>query len=252
MIEIYEMEVKPRALEMNEREEIKVTAIVDYLQQIAYEHAYHLGVSFQQTFKKNLTWYLLRYYIEIYDYPKLTDVLTVRSWPVKNESEKYSLRDFQILTQTGKIICNATTSWILYNFIKRKPVNYKDYFKDIPRSEQRAVNYDFPNLPLPEKVDYKVDLVVRRSDLDLNRHVNNRVYFEWVLETVPKKQLDNYKITKIEISYKGQALHNDNILVETELNKSNKKDSEIITNSKISKKKNGELLSKVKLYWIKN
>ncbi|HUT82378.1 MAG TPA: acyl-ACP thioesterase domain-containing protein [Candidatus Bathyarchaeia archaeon] len=251
MIEIYEMQVKPRALEINEREEIKATAIIDYLQQIAFEHAFNLGLSFQQTFKKNLTWYLLRYYIEIYDYPKLSDLLTVRTWPVKSESEKYSLRDFQILDQMGKVVCNATTSWILYNFIKRKPVNFMDHFKDIPRKEERAINYNFPNLPLPEKIDSKVELVVRRSDLDLNRHVNNRVYFEWTLETISKKQLEKYKINKIEISYKGQAVHMDTVLVETELNKTAKNNDEIIAISKISKMKSGELLTKVKSYWIK-
>jgi len=34
MIEVYEMQVKPRALEMTMDEEIKFTAIVDYLQQL--------------------------------------------------------------------------------------------------------------------------------------------------------------------------------------------------------------------------
>lgn len=251
MIEVYEMQVKPRALEMTMDEEIKFTAIVDYLQQISYEHAYNLEVSFQQTFKQNLTWYLLRYYIEMHEYPKMDDILTVRSWVAHSDSERYSLRDYEILNESGKVLCSATTSWLLYNFIRRKPVNYLDHIKDRPIHDRRSVEYDFPKLPLPEKVDATAELTVRRADLDLNRHVNNRVYLEWAIESLPKKHLDKYNISKLEISFKGQAFHKDNVLVETEIQKADKKEGGIISLSKISKVKKDELLTKAKIHWKK-
>ncbi|MBN1328173.1 MAG: hypothetical protein JXA54_01755 [Candidatus Heimdallarchaeota archaeon] len=53
MKEIYEIHIKPRVLEITETEEVKFTSIMDYLQQIAYEHTFDLGISFQQTFKQN-------------------------------------------------------------------------------------------------------------------------------------------------------------------------------------------------------
>lgn len=249
MKEIYEMQVKPRALDITEKEEVKFTAIVDYLQQIAYEHAYNLELSFQQTFKQNLTWYLLRYYIQMHKYPRLNDLLTVRSWVAHSESELYSLRDFQILDQSGKIICSATTSWLLFHFIKKRPVSYIDHFADRPFRHERSVEYDFPKLGLPEKIDAKAELTVRRSDLDLNRHVNNRVYLEWAIESMPNKYIEKYQINKLEISYKGQAFHKDKVLVETEIKKQTKKEDGIVALSKISKMKKGELLTKVKSYW---
>lgn len=111
--------------------------------------------------------------------------------------------------------------------------------------------YDFPKLALPEKVDDKAELTVRRSDLDLNRHVNNRVYLDWALESMPKKYIEKYQINKLEISFKGQAFHQDKILVETEIKKLDKKEDGIVAISKISKKKSGELLTKVKSNWKK-
>ena len=249
MKEIYEIQVEPRALDITENEEVRFTAIVDYLQQIAYEHAYNLELSFQQTFKQKLTWYLLRYYIEMHKYPKLNDLLTVRSWVAHSESDMYSLRDFEILDDSGEVICSATTSWILYHFIKKRPVSYIDHFSDRPFRYERSVSYDFPKLELPAKIDEKVELTVRRSDLDLNRHVNNRVYLEWALESMPKKYYEKYQINKLEISFKGQAFHKDKVLVETEIKKMSKKEEGIIAISKISKIKKGELLTKVKSYW---
>jgi medium-chain acyl-[acyl-carrier-protein] hydrolase len=251
MIEVYEMQVKPRALEMNIDEEIKFTAIVDYLQQISYEHANNLEVSFQQTFKKNLTWYLLRYYIEMHEYPKINDVLTVRSWVAPSDSERYSLRDYEILNESGKVLCKATTSWLLYNFIRRKPVNYLDHIADRPIHNRRSVEYDFPKLPLPDKIDETAELIVRRADLDLNRHVNNRVYLEWAIESMPKKFIEKYNISKLEISFKGQAFHKDHVLVETSIKKADNKIDDFISLSKISKMKKDELLTKAKIHWKK-
>lgn len=250
MKEIYEIQLKPRALEITETEEVKFTSIVDYLQQIAYEHAFNLGLSFQQTFKQNLTWYLLRYYIVMNRYPKLDELLTVRSW-VASSDTKYTLRDFQILNQSGEILCAATTSWLLFNFRKRRQVDHMDHFSNVPIQDDRAVDYGFPKLALPEKVDSKAEIRVRLSDLDLNNHVNNRVYIDWALESIPKKQLKNYQISKLEISFKGQAFHKDNILVETELKKGDKKEEEIIALSKISNMKSGNLLTKMISYWNK-
>ncbi|NHJ49153.1 MAG: hypothetical protein FK733_15300 [Asgard group archaeon] len=249
MKEIYEIKVKPRALEIKANEEVKFTSIVDYLQQIAYEHAFNLGLSFQQTFKDNLTWFLLRYYIVMHKYPTLNDELTVQSWICRSET-KYTLREFLILDQSGEIICQASTSWLLFNFRKRKQEDHVKHFSHVPVRDVRAVDYDYPKLELPAKVDSKAEVKVRFSDLDLNNHVNNRVYLEMALESISKKHLEKYQIEKIEISFKGQAFHKDTVLVETEI-KENKKEGNFITLSKLSKMKSGELLTKIKTHWKK-
>jgi medium-chain acyl-[acyl-carrier-protein] hydrolase len=248
-MEVYEIQLKPRALEITATEEAKFTSVVDYLQQIAYEHAFNLGLSFQQTFKQNLTWYLLRYYIVMNRYPKLDELITVRSWVARSDT-KYTLREFQILDQSDEILCAATTSWLLFNFVKRRQVDHVKYFSYVPIRDNRAVDYGFPKLVLPEKVDSKAEIRVRLSDLDLNNHVNNRVYIDWALESMPSKYLKNYQISKIEISFKGQAFHKDKILVETELKKGDEK-GEVLALSKISNMKSGNLLTKMISYWMK-
>ncbi|MCK5159089.1 MAG: hypothetical protein KAR08_08025, partial [Candidatus Heimdallarchaeota archaeon] len=77
----------------------------------------------------------------------------------------------------------------------------------------------------------------------------NRVYLEWVIESMPKKYIEKYHISKFEISFKGQAFHKDKVLVETEIKKLAKKEDGIVAISKISKMKKGELLTKMKSYW---
>ena len=93
---MYEMTFVPRISEIDTNEKVKITALMDYLQHIAYMHADQLEVGHHQIFHKNITWLLLRYTVEIARYPKLDEVLKVSSWVAESGSPKYTVRDFDL------------------------------------------------------------------------------------------------------------------------------------------------------------
>ena len=251
MKEIFELKVKPNVLEIDDLGEIQFPPLINYLQLIAYEHASNLGISFHQTYKEHLTWFLLRYYIEVKRYPLFEEPLLVKSWIAPSENDRFSLREFQIFDKNNDVICSASSSWILYHFIKRKQVDHIKRYSHLPVRNERAVDYHFPKMAFPEKIDSQAEFVVRLSDLDLNNHVNNRVYVEWAIESMPEKYLKKYKISKIEISFKGQTFHKNTVCVETEITKSKNSDVAFIGYHKISEKKKGTLLTKLITYWCK-
>ena len=39
--------------------------------------------------------------------------------------------------------------------------------------------------------------VARRSDMDMNGHINNAAYLAWALETVPKDVFDSWQLTSV-------------------------------------------------------
>ena len=45
----------------------------------------------------------------------------------------------------------------------------------------------------------------RRSDLDMNGHVNNCIYTEWLLESVPKSYWDEYELKELIIEFKAEC-----------------------------------------------
>jgi acyl-ACP thioesterase len=52
---------------------------------------------------------------------------------------------------------------------------------------------------------------VRFRDLDVNRHVNNVTFVEWVLESVPPSFLNERDLAFIEINFIGEALLGDTV-----------------------------------------
>ncbi|MHA1552647.1 MAG: acyl-[acyl-carrier-protein] thioesterase [Candidatus Heimdallarchaeaceae archaeon] len=245
---MYEIEFVPKINEIGLDEKIKFSSLIDYMQHAAYMHADQLGVGHHQIFHKNLTWLLLRYAVEVVRYPTLDEKLRVVTWVAESKSPKFTLRDFEIYDERDNIICKATTSWLLYNYRKRQIVNFVDYWSNYDAREKRALDYDFPKLGLPEKASTKRTIKVRLHDLDINRHVNHRMYIEWIIEGIPQKIFKKYELEKLEISFKDQALYEDEVLVETETEKM-QNTGQIKAIHQITKGKKKSLVSKAVTYW---
>lgn len=245
---MYEIIFIPKISEISLNEKVKFTSLIDYLQHAAYTHANLLGVGHQQIFPKNLTWLLLRYAVEIIHYPTLEDEIKVLTWVAESGSSRYTLREFEVYNNQSNLICKATTSWLLFNYRKRQIVDFKDFWPDFNAQEKRAIDYDFPKLPLPEKIDNRKIMKVRLHDLDINQHVNHRVNIEWIIDSIPQKILSKYELNKLEISYKDQAFYEEEVVVETEIFK-NRKNEQIKANHKITKRKNEKLVSKAISHW---
>lgn len=47
--------------------------------------------------------------------------------------------------------------------------------------------------------------VARRSDMDMNGHINNVVYLAWGLETVPRDVHNNCHLYQMEIDFKAEC-----------------------------------------------
>jgi len=248
---MYEMTFVPRISEIGTTGKVKITALMDYLQHVAYKHADQLGIGHRQIFHKNLTWLLLRYTVEIVRYPELDEILKVSSWVAESGSPKYTVRDFEIVDENNNIVCNATTSWLLFNYRKRQPVDYIDYWSNFSVEEKRAIDYDFPGLPLPKNIDTRKSFKVRKQDLDINQHVNHIAHIHWIMEGMPEKVVKKYELERLEISYKEQGFHEDNIMVETEILKE-KVNETLKATHQIIKGKKKKLVSKAVTCWRPN
>ena len=244
---MYEMTFTPRISEIDVNGKVKITALLDYLQHIAHKHADQLGVGHHQIFHKNLTWLLLRYTVDVIRYPQFDEVLKVTTWVAESGSPKYTIRDFDIIDEENNIICKATTSWLLFNYRKRQPINFMDYWPDFKAEERRALDYDFPGLQLPKKIETQKSLKVRLQDLDIQQHVNHISHIHWIMEGMPEKIVKKYKMDKLEISYKEQGFHEDDITVETEILK--EKSDVVKAIHQITKNNKRKLVSKAVTHW---
>jgi medium-chain acyl-[acyl-carrier-protein] hydrolase len=208
---------KIRAYEVGPNGRVTIQSIFNYMQEAAGNHSFELGVSVDKLFKKNLTWVLSRVHLRITKYPFWKQQIIVETWPTQKDGF-FAIRDFRILNENGFEIGQATSSWMMLDIIKRKPVLIPEYIEEMKNKERgRALDDCFEKLPKLERIDSEKLFNVRLSDLDLNQHVNSVNYIEWALESVPADILKGFILSDVEVTYRAESNYGDRIQSQCQL-----------------------------------
>jgi medium-chain acyl-[acyl-carrier-protein] hydrolase len=207
---VFRKEYPIHTYETDVRGFVRPTALLNFLQDSAGEHAGALGWSVPDLLKKNMTWVLSRYHLRIYRYPSMGRRLEITTWP-SGKSGYYATRDFDVADAEGQVL-SATSSWMIIGLEKKQPIKI-DAVIDVPYAiDRRALDDPFASLPAVEDRQAEVRFRVESAHLDWNRHVNNAVYVQWALEAVPKDILLKSRPAAIEVAYKAEAFYGEEVV----------------------------------------
>jgi acyl-ACP thioesterase len=140
----------------------------------------------------------------------VAETVLVRTWP-STRGNLASYREFELMDEQGAIVARATTSWVVIDMARRRPVRLGDLLPDYPLVPRRALDDDFLPLPGLGSVAQEVGFTVRQSDLDMNRHVNNAVYVGWALESTSERTAAALRPVDIEVGFRAEALAGDTV-----------------------------------------
>ncbi|CAI5468488.1 unnamed protein product [Closterium sp. Yama58-4] len=216
-----------RCYEVGVHKTASIETIANLLQEVGTNHAHSVGFSKDGLattpgmLRHNLIWATTRIHIEMYKYPTWGDVVEIDTW-CQLESNILTRRDWIIrLSNSGDVIGRGTSSWVMMNSKTRRLARIpSDVWEEIivhcPNPSLYALPPDaVDKLPkLKEPADHsKSSLCARRSDLDMNQHVNNVTYIAWMLESLPQDLVDSSELAQISIEYRRECSQND--MVET-------------------------------------
>ena len=175
-------------------------------------HAAVLGFSVTDLFKRNLTWVLSRLHVQIKEYPPWGATIAIETWP-SVMSGMFALREFVIRSDQQEIIGLATTSWMILDLRTKKAIEIPEFIRTARLQDaERAIADSFTKLPVPKETPFVRTFNVRRSDLDINQHVNNVNYIEWGIEAIPVEKLRGKRISGLEVSYRSESHYGDRII----------------------------------------
>ena len=212
---------KIRSYEMDAQGKATVQTICNYLQEIAGLHAAALGVSVTDLIRNKMTWVLSRLHLIIDRYPEWNADVHVETWP-SGAKGLYATRDFTISDAGNNVIGVATSSWMIVDLVKQKPIELPEFVHAIRLPDKkRAIDDPFKKLHGPKQVDFEKQFNVRRSDLDINQHVNNVNYIEWAIESTPIDIYRKKNLTELEISFRAESKYGDRIIAQSEVHEDN-------------------------------
>lgn len=183
--------------------------ITHFLQDCALFHSESIGKGVDSLDGTKKAWFLSGWQIEVLRYPEYKENITVQTWP-HDFKGLYGYRNFDILDSAGNRIVQANSIWIFMDVENMHPVK---------ATEQDKEGYDIePALPMeyaPRKIKILDEecresrtiepILVKRSFIDSNQHVNNVRYVTEALDFVE----DVGSIRSIRVDYRKAAVLGD-------------------------------------------
>lgn len=207
--------------DINSMGQLKIVSILNFLQDLASEHAAVLGMSGFDLARQGFAWVIARYHISIGANPVWREDLQAITWrhPWKN---LYELRELTISDRQREPIIHARSAWVMVKRENSRPVRLSRIMPEQMTIEDDADHSSlFKELERPESIDFQLPFKIRMHDLDLNQHVNNAIYVEWAVETVPKSILSQFRPATIDVTFYKESFYGDAIVSCTQLNHHN-------------------------------
>lgn len=160
-------------------------ALLEIFQDLAIAHAEELGIGRSAMLEKGVVWVVIRTKLEVLQEPKYNTVVTARTWP--HSLSKFSfIRDFTIHDQEGNELVKATQEWVLMDFKTRKFASAKDAYSGPCDFDEARAFAQKPRKISDFEIEGEPALVVVPSytDIDVNGHVNNAVYPNYVMNAL--------------------------------------------------------------------
>lgn len=196
------------------KDELKPSAVLAYLEEVACSSADELGFGYSYLKPRGYAFMLTNIRCEFLSPVPLGAHITVKTWPTPPSYVVFG-REYQILSESGDILMNATSRWCMVDMksgrlLQSKVLDNQDYSAYNP---SRALDVNRWKLPpfTPEEGELRFSLTVANSEYDHNMHVNNTRYADYCfncfsVEELAKKQLKGFALGYVKQCREGDAL----------------------------------------------
>ncbi|MGI5869194.1 MAG: acyl-[acyl-carrier-protein] thioesterase [Kiritimatiellia bacterium] len=184
--------------------------ICNYLQETASIHADKLGFSKKNFEPLGLAWVITRLRVRLDDCPAWGEDVVVLTYP-RSMRKLTAGRDFVMSRSDGTPLGVATSEWMVMNMETRRAGRIPEIVASCTNNVRPPVwdGEPFERLEFPETADVvELKFAVQHSHIDLNQHVNNTHYLEWMMECTPEAESGS-RVADIEVIYRGEARHGD-------------------------------------------
>ena len=179
---------------------IKLPDVILLSLQVSGMQSIELGVSDKTILEEhNLVWIITDYDIEVVRLPRFAEEITIETEAL-SYNRLFCYRRFTIYDEAGQELIHMMATFVLMDRDSRKvhavePEIVAPYQSDFDKKLIRGPKYESLNEPISK------DYHVRFYDLDMNGHVNNSKYLDWIFEVMGADFLTQHIPQKINLKY---------------------------------------------------
>lgn len=203
MEKIFEREYYLRTSDFDKNRQILPSSVLDLFQDAAGAHAKTLNCGYDALVSQSLVWVLTRVrYTRIADAPMFSKI-KVKTWPLPPTRFGYT-REYKIMDENGNMLFKGSSEWVLMDVNERRLAAGKNVYNLTEFCEERIFEDRALKLKSFETGSAPVTVYPRFTDIDMNGHVNNTKYLNFVLDSAKLKE--DEKISALQIDYRKEVL----------------------------------------------
>lgn len=165
---------------------LRPASVLELFQDAAGRHSAALGCGTSDLLEKNLAWVLVRQRCRILSEAQMHQSVLVSTWPLAPGRVGYR-REYRLSSLSGQVIAEGSSEWVIIDIASRRITPAGDIYPLTDFHNELIFPDGFPRLHsfLPEGEPYRIKPAF--SDFDMNGHVNNTKYANYVLDAVPPR-----------------------------------------------------------------
>ena len=179
-------------------------------QEAAGNHAQHLGAGYAALLEKQLFWALSRISVEILQLPKWGDEIHIETWPCSLVGPFFR-RDFIIYNQKHEAICKGVSGWLLLSSENMRPLRAEKLNMVLPFNEGKFALELFPDRLTGTAKTTVFSKKILYNEIDVNNHVNNTRYLDWVMDCFDSDFHQKYRIKSFSLEFLGEMHWGDEV-----------------------------------------
>jgi acyl-ACP thioesterase len=204
MQKTYEETLLLRSCDCDFRGTWRPSAIFAAMQEVSGMHSHLLGCGRDTLIRQGFVWVLSRVELKMEKYPVVGDTVKIETFPMKNKRWFFP-RYFILRDEAGRQIGCASTLWVLLDFAARKMAPPDPIVHLIPDNSDLTAPMGLPSAVIDAGGEERVfTRLPAYTDLDVNNHVNNARYVDWLCDALGHEVLGLKVLSNICVNYDAE------------------------------------------------
>jgi acyl-ACP thioesterase len=179
--------------------------LLSLLQEAAWKHAERHHFGYGDLSRQGVFWVLSKIRVIMHRAPQGTETLRIETWG-KEPELLTAFRDYEGFDGQGRRCFSATSSWHILSVATNRPQALDAFRKGFPVAVGRHAIEEKPGkISAPPQPQTTPPAAVLPSDIDMQKHVNNTRFVQWVLDRFPFDYLQEHRLREIEVNFLQQA-----------------------------------------------
>ena len=191
----------------------RVSAILEVMQEAAGMHSMLLGCGRDDLLKNNMVWVLSRCELRMDRYPRIGEKVNVSTFPMPTRICFFP-RYYIFTDEHGSALGKAGTLWLLLDTQTRRMLPPGEVGRLIPDNTDLSVPMNLPaTVGQLQGEEFVSEYLPVYTDMDVNGHVNNARYTDWLCNTLGIDLMRQYEPESVILNYNHEILPGQRVLL---------------------------------------